>query len=100
MSGELPEEAQVVVEEQADVVDPVLEDRDPVDAHAEGPARDLLGIVAAVAQHLGVDHARAQDLQPARLLAYPTAGAAAQEAQHVDLRRRLGERKERWPEAD
>src|SRR4030095_10890551 len=99
-SGELPQEAQVVVEKQTDVVDAVLEDRDPVDAHAEGPAGDLFRVVAAVAQHLGMDHARAQDLQPPRLLAHPTPRAAAQEAQHVHLRRGLGEGKERGPEAD
>ena len=45
-------------------------------------------------------HARTEDLEPARLLAHAAATATAQEAQHVDLRRRLGEREERRPEAD
>ena len=45
-------------------------------------------------------HARAQDFEPTRLLADPTSVAPAREAQHVDLRRGLGERKERRAEAD
>src|SRR5919206_2791218 len=84
-SRELFEKAQVVFEEEADVVDAVLEHRDALDAHAEGPAGHLFGIVADVAQDLRVDHAGAENLEPARLLAYATALARAEEAQHVDL---------------
>ena len=63
--GELLEEAQVVLEEEADVVDAVLEHGHALDAHAERPARDLFRVVADVAQHVGMHHARAQDLEPA-----------------------------------
>src|SRR5215470_19115897 len=99
MSRELSQEAQVVLEEQPEVVDSVLEHRDPLDPHAERPAGDYLGIVADVAQDLRMHHARTQDLEPAALLAEPAARAAADEAQHVDLGRRLREREERRPEA-
>src|SRR5207244_11418606 len=98
-SDELAEEAQVVLEEEADVVDAVLEHRDPLDAHAERPPRDRLGIVPHIAEHLRVDHPRAQDLQPARL-ADAAAHARAEETEHIHLRRRLGERNARRAEAE
>src|SRR5436305_1578909 len=43
-SRELSQEAEIVVEEEAEVVDAVPEHRDPLDPHAEGPARHLLGV--------------------------------------------------------
>src|SRR5262249_60335732 len=100
MSHELSKDAQVVAEERPETVDAVLEHRDALDPHAERPARALLGVVADVPQDLRMHHARAEDLEPAALLAEPAAGAAADEAQHVDLGRRLGEREERRPEPD
>ena len=77
----------------------VLEHGDALDAHPEGPAGHFLGIVAHVAEHVRVHHPRAEDLEPAALLADAAAVAAADEAQHVDLGRGLGEREERRPEA-
>src|SRR4029434_193574 len=100
MSRELSQEAQVVLEEQPKIVDAVFEHRDALDPHAKRPAGDLLGVVADVPQYLRMHHARAQDLEPAALLAEPATGAAADEAQHVHLGRRLREREERRPEAD
>src|SRR5262247_420140 len=97
--GELKQEAHVVLEEQTDVVDLVLEDGHPLHAHAEGPARNLLGIVAHVAQDVGMHHARAQDLDPTSVLAEPAARAAALEAEHVRLRGGLREGEERGAEA-
>src|SRR5215470_5175703 len=47
-----------------------------------------------------MDHARAQDLEPAGLAADAAAGAGAREAPDVDLSRGLRERKERRAEAD
>ena len=46
---ELLQEADVVLEEHPQVGDPVLEHRDPLDAHAEGEALHRLGVVAALA---------------------------------------------------
>src|SRR6185312_782990 len=48
-------------------------------------------------EHRGVDHARAEDLDPSRSLADRAAGAAADPALHVHLRRRLGEWEVGWP---
>ena len=45
-SSELLQEAQVVLEVQAQVGDAVLEHRDPLDAEAQGEALHLLGVVA------------------------------------------------------
>ena len=73
-----------------------------LDAHAEGPARVLLGVDVDVLEDLRIDHARAQDLLPARAAA-DAAGRvllAALQALDVDLGRRLGEGEEAGPEAD
>src|SRR5262249_24793798 len=65
----LPQEAQVVGPELADVVDGVAQHGDALRAHAEGETAELCRVVAAVPQHDRMDHAGAHDLQPARLLA-------------------------------
>src|SRR5205807_8277532 len=88
----LSQEAQVIGPELADVVDGVAQHGDALRAHAEGKAAELRRVVAAVAQHHRMYHAGAHDLQPARLLAQPAALAAADDAVHVHLDRRLGER--------
>src|SRR5689334_20995201 len=56
---ELREEAQIVLEEQAQVVHAIAQHREAVDAHAEGIARVLLGIDAAGLEHLRMHHAAA-----------------------------------------
>ena len=83
--AELAQEAQVAVEEQAQVVDAVAQHRQPVDARAEGEADDALGVEAHVAHHLRMHLARARDLEPA-------AGQRAALEHDVDLGARLGER--------
>src|SRR3990172_5769426 len=98
--AELAEEAQVVLEEEPDIVDAVLEHGDALDAHAEGPARHLLGVIAHIAEHVGMHHARAQDLDPPILLADAAALAPAEEAEHGHLGGGLREREERGAEAD
>src|SRR5262249_34973476 len=100
VSRESPEEAQVVLEEEAQIVDAVLQHRDALDAHPERPARVVLRIVADVLQHLRVHHPAAEDLEPAGLLAHTATVAVTGEAQHVHLGRGLRERKEGRPEAD
>ena len=98
----MPEEPQVVLVEIAHLGDAVSEHGRPVDAQAEGPAGVLLRVDVDVLEDLGVDHARAQDLLPARAAADAAAGVLARtdEALDVDLGRGLGERKEARPEAD
>ena len=56
-SRKLFEKAQIVFEEQPDVVDAVPQHGYPLDAHAEGPARDRFRIIADVTQDLRMDHA-------------------------------------------
>src|SRR3954462_13276865 len=102
-SSELFQEAQVVVVEQPDVRYPVLQRRDPLDPHAPGEALVALGVVAVLAhvlEHVGIDLAGAEDLDPALALAQRAARAVAQEAvvaveaRDVALDARLGEREE------
>src|SRR5512135_3799532 len=90
---ELTEESQVVFEEEAYVLDAILEDRNPVDAHPPGKT----GVAAVVdpghPQHLRVNHPCPEDFDPACLLADATALAEAENAADVDFRARLHERK-------
>src|SRR5688572_10613079 len=67
-SSELLEEAQVVLEERPQVVDAVAKHREPLDAHAERVAAPGRRVDAGVAQHVRMDHAAAQDLEPASRL--------------------------------
>src|SRR6185312_2156973 len=64
---ELLEEAQVVLEERAQVGHYVAQHREALHAQAEGEAGVALRIDAAVRQHVRVHHAAAQHFQPARL---------------------------------
>ena len=88
---ELLEELQVVLKHQADVVDAVLQHGDALDANAEGEAGILIRVNVAVLQHLAVDDAAAQHLDPAGVLAQGAALAVALEAAHVHLDARLSE---------
>src|SRR5690606_30398065 len=97
--AELRQEPQVVVEEQAQVIDAIAQHGQTLHAHAEGEALEFLGIDAGHAQHVRVHHAAAHDLQPAGLLADAAALAGAHHALHVDLGGWLGEREEGRTEA-
>src|SRR5260370_7971403 len=81
------------------VVDAVLADGDALRSHAEGEAAEAFGIIAAVLQHRGVDHAGAHDLQPAAPLAHAATLAAAADAVHVDFDAWFGEREVARPTA-
>src|SRR3569833_853395 len=61
--------AQIAVEEVAQVRQAVFEHGDAVESHAPGEALIFVGVDAAVAQHIGVDHAAAENLQPVLALA-------------------------------
>ena len=89
---ELLEELQVVLEHQTDVVDAVLQHGDTLDADAESEAGVLVRVDIAVLQHLAVDNAAAQHLDPAGVLAQRAALAVALKAAHVHLHAGLGER--------
>src|SRR6266576_3794689 len=73
---ELPQEAHVVLQEEAEVGDVVLEHRQPVQSGAKGEAGIALGVDATIAEDLRVHHPRTEDLQPAALTAAATDSAA------------------------
>src|SRR5690349_379922 len=98
-SRDLLEEAHVRVIQQADVRDAVARERDAGRSHAEGPARVPLGIETRGLEHLWMHHARAEDLDPARVLAHRAAGAVADAALDVHFGRGLREREEARTEA-
>src|SRR5688572_30794934 len=74
---ELLEESHVVLVEQADVLDAVFEHGHALYTGPEGESRDLLRVVADGLEHGGVDHAAAEDFEPAGTLADPASGPAA-----------------------
>src|SRR5688572_16115981 len=78
---ELPQEAEVVFDEVADVVDAVFPHGDALDAEAEGPAGIDFGVHVAGREDVGMDHAAAAELDPAGLVLEPD----------VHFRRWLGE---------
>ena len=62
---ELPQEPQIALQEQPQVVDAVADHRHPLDAQAEREAGVSLGIDARRAQYVRVNQAGAAQLQPA-----------------------------------
>jgi hypothetical protein len=61
-SSKLLQKPNVAVKEQLNVIDPVLEDRDPVRAHSECEAGNFLRVIAVVfheLEHIRVHHAAA-----------------------------------------
>src|SRR4051812_1434146 len=81
-------EADVALEQRAQVLDAVAEHESPVDAHAEGEAGELLGVDATGVQDPWVDDPAAAPLDPAFALAGAAALAvhpATDEAHEVDL---------------
>src|SRR5947209_13621046 len=92
---ELPEEARVAVIELLDVVDAPLEHRDTFYAHAEGEAAYFRRIVAVVfhkIEYVRVDHAAAEQFDPAALFTGATALCAAEDARDRHFRARFRER--------
>src|SRR5690606_29524624 len=99
VSAKLGKEAQIVVEEQAQIVHAVTQHGQTLHAHAEGKALKLLGVDARGTEYVRVHHAATHDFQPAGLLAYPAGATAAHYALDIHLGGRLREREERGPEA-
>ena len=85
------EPAHVRFEEGAQIRHAVFEHGDAVDPHAPGESLIFIRIEAAVAQHVGMHHAAAEDLHPILALAEPHFALVAP-ALDVDFERRLGER--------
>src|SRR5712664_1594118 len=83
--------ADVVLEEDLDIVDAVLEHGQAIDAHAEGEAADFFRVVFDEAVDGGIYHAGAEKFNPAGAFAL-RAGAAAENAGNIEFDARLGER--------
>src|SRR6266850_2590623 len=102
---ELPEEAHIVLEKDLNIVDAVLQHREAIDADAEGEAADFFRVIVHETVDGGIDHARAEELDPRGALAFRTgaavrsAGSPAERAGDVELDGRLGEREIAGPEA-
>lgn len=79
-------------------MDAVLEHGDALDAHAKREAGPFFRIVVDAREHRRVDHARAQNFQPAGLRTHPASFAATHDALNVHFRARAGERKKTGPE--
>src|SRR5262249_4159305 len=84
------QEAEVVTEEVANVVNAVFQDRNTFGPHTKGKAAEHFRVIAPITEHLGMDHTGTQNLQPASLLAHGTTLATADDAVHIDLNARLG----------
>src|SRR4029450_10089195 len=83
--AKLFQEAEVVTEEIANIVDAVFQHGDTLRPHAEGKPAKHLGVIAAIAEHLGMHHTGSENLQPPALLADRAALATADDAVHIDL---------------
>ena len=89
---ELVQESNVVLIEQTDIVDLETAHNHTLQTDAEGVAGVFIRVDAAHLKHLGVNHAAAEDLDPALALAERAAFTVAAVALDIHLRRRLGER--------
>src|ERR671934_2450163 len=72
---------------------------DAVEAEPPRESGPLVRVVADVLEHGGIDLAGAPHLEPAGVLAEDATFAAAEEARHVELHRRFGEREVARPHA-
>ncbi len=107
--GELIQEAHVAGVEEADVGDAVEDHGDALDAHAEGEAADVFvwggveaeaeAFVADGSEDGGVDHAAAEEFDPAGVFAFAAALAGAEDAGDLYVGGWLGEGEEGGEEA-
>ena len=94
-----PQESHIVLAEHAQILDHVLEVGDALNSHTKGVAGVHFAVDATQVEHVGVDHAAAQNLDPACVLAEATALAATQHARNIHLGAGLGEREIAWAKA-
>ena len=88
---EFVEESVVVLAEEAQVLDLVFEVGDTLDTHAEGKAGIFFRVDAAGVGHGRVDHAAAEDFDPAGAFAERAALAATKVTADIHFGRGLGE---------
>lgn len=66
---ELAQESKIILIKTANVVDPVLDHSQALDTHSKCPTAIDIWVIADIAKNIWVNHARAEDLDPASLLA-------------------------------
>ena len=88
---ELLQEADVILIEQPQVINVIPAHDHALQTHSQSKAAVFLRVDAAVAQHLGMYHAAAQNFNPALAFTQAAAFAMAVEALYVNLCGRLGE---------
>src|SRR5438309_5298513 len=76
-SWALPQEADVVLEKDLDIVHAVLEHGETIDADAEGKATDFFRVIIHEAVDSGIDHAGAEEFNPGRTLALRAGSSAS-----------------------
>src|ERR1019366_2945552 len=94
-SRELLQESHIALVEQLNLFHLVLQDGDAHDAHAKGEAADLRRVIAVLldeVEDVGIDHAAAQQLDPAAEFALAAALAAAEDAAYLHVGAGFGER--------
>src|SRR4030095_2433781 len=103
ISAKLPQEPQIILEEQPNVIDTVFQHSDPLHTHPKSKSRNFFRIVTDKLEDRWIDHSCAKDFQPAAGLTYPAglarlmrSAAAADHALNIDLRARLGKREKTW----
>jgi len=89
-SCKLAQEPHIAGIELADFADAVLHHGDALDAHSEGEAADLLRIVGGLllcgeGEDSGIDHAAAEELDPAGVLAFAAPLATTENAADLDV---------------
>src|SRR2546426_5217882 len=82
--AKLFQEAQVVTEEIANIVDAVFQHGNTLRPHTEGKSAKHLGVIATIAEHLRMHHTGSENLQPPTVLADRAALATADDAVHID----------------
>jgi len=106
--GKLMQKPHIALKEQLQIIEPILQHGDAVHAQAKGEAGNLLRVITILLHKLEdiwIDHAAAQDLDPAGLFAGtasiepPLPASPTDEAGNEHFRARLGEREERRAEA-
>ena len=95
---ELAQEAHVTFEEEADIGDPVKEHGDAFNADAEGPTAPYFRIDIASFEDVGIDHAGAQNLNPATPFAESAPLLATENTRDIDFDARFREREETRPQ--
>src|SRR6202521_2170250 len=89
-SRKLLEKLQVVLEEQAQIIDAIAQHRQMVDSHAEGIALPAFAVDARSLENIRMNHPAAQYFQPAGVLAQTASLADQEDTLDIGFGRRLG----------